>query len=86
VKKKESISIPHTQTNPKKLTGIYTILYNESTASNELPFTGTPTTGNGVNPATIPGKRAAPPAPAIIILNPLVAAHCAYSTILSGGL
>lgn len=31
-----------------------------------LGFTGTPTTGKGVIEATIPGKWAAPPAPAII--------------------
>jgi hypothetical protein len=33
---------------------------------------GTPITGSEVMDATIPGKCAAPPAPAIIIFNPLL--------------
>ena len=35
-----------------------------------LDFTGTPITGNGLNEAIIPGKCAAPPAPAIMTFNP----------------
>ena len=45
---------------------------------------GTPITGKLVNAATIPGKCAAPPAPAIITCKPLLRAVFAYSTILSG--
>ena len=46
--------------------------------------TGTPITGKGVKDATIPGKWAAPPAPAIITFNPRKWAVLAYSNILSG--
>ena len=37
-----------------------------------LDFIGTPITGNGDNAAIIPGKCAAPPAPAIITFNPFL--------------
>src|ERR1700676_1738668 len=44
----------------------------ESHPSRELDdLIGTPITGRDVREATIPGKCAAPPAPAIFILNPL---------------
>ena len=43
---------------------------------------GTPITGNGVSEATIPGKCAAPPAPAIITLTPRAAHSRAYANIL----
>jgi hypothetical protein len=46
-------------------------------------LTGTPITGNGVMAATIPGRCAAPPAPAMIVCRPLSCAPRAYSTILS---
>ena len=57
----------------------------ESQPSIELDdFTGTPITGIGVIEATIPGRCAAPPAPAITTLIPLSYAVLAYSTNLSG--
>ncbi len=57
----------------------------ESHPSMELDdFTGTPITGNDVKLATMPGKWAAPPAPAIITLMPRARAFVAYSTIRRG--
>ena len=48
----------------------------ESQPSIELDdFTGTPITGIGVIEATIPGRCAAPPAPAITTLIPLSYAY-----------
>src|ERR1700691_4635030 len=58
--------------------------------SNEsMPFsawlsTGTPSTGSSVLAATIPGRCAAPPAPAMITCNPRASAPDAYSTIQAG--
>ena len=52
--------------------------------SNDFKATGTPITGSVVKEATMPGKCAAPPAPAIITLIPLDDACCANSTISSG--
>ena len=52
--------------------GICTI---ESSASSPFSFvipTGTPITGSGVAEAIMPGKWAAPPAPAMMILQPAV--------------
>ena len=49
-----------------------------------LDFTGTPITGNGDNDATIPGKCAAPPAPAMITLMPRVWAFLLKSNNFSG--
>ena len=49
-----------------------------------VDFIGTPITGKLVKAATIPGKCAAPPAPAIITCKPLLRAVFAYSTIRSG--
>ena len=45
---------------------------------------GTPITGKGEREATIPGKCAAPPAPAMITLIPFLWAFLAKSTIRSG--
>lgn len=56
----------------------------ESTPSKTLPFTGTPMTGSAVMAATIPGRCAAPPAPAMMHLSPLPAASRAYWTMRSG--
>ena len=60
------------------------MLCSESTPSSELPLTGTPITGSAVIAATIPGRCAAPPAPAIITRSPRAAADLAYSTSRSG--
>mmetsp|Transcript_23676 Transcript_23676/g.51961 ORF Transcript_23676/g.51961 Transcript_23676/m.51961 type:complete len:220 (+) Transcript_23676:1116-1775(+) len=49
-----------------------------------LGLTGTPTTGRGVMAATIPGKWAAPPAPAMMTLIPRWCAVLAYSIMRSG--
>ena len=46
-----------------------------------LVLMGTPTTGSGVMLATIPGKCAAPPAPATMHCIPLDAAPAAKATI-----
>jgi len=51
-------------------TGICTMLCSESTPSSVLPFTGTPITGTGVCAATMPGRCAAPPAPAMMMRTP----------------
>ncbi|KAH3669382.1 hypothetical protein OGAPHI_001503 [Ogataea philodendri] len=64
--------------------GIWTIECSESTPSSVEPLTGTPITGSGVMAATIPGRWAAPPAPAMIHLTPLKGASCANLDILSG--
>ena len=57
----------------------------ESHPSIELEdLIGTPITGNVVMLAIIPGKCAAPPAPAIITFNPRSAALVAYSTMRIG--
>ena len=65
--------------------GICKIESTESQPSIELDdLIGTPITGNTVTEATIPGKCAAPPAPAIITFNPLSLAVAAYSIILCG--
>lgn len=68
----------------RKQTGICTILYKLSTPSSVLPLTGTPTTGSVTIAATIPGRCAAPPAPAIMTFNPLPLASFAKETIRSG--
>lgn len=56
--------------------GICTMLCNESTPLRVEVLTGTPITGRGHIAATIPGRCAAPPAPAMITLRPLEAAVC----------
>ncbi|CAB4992803.1 unannotated protein [freshwater metagenome] len=48
--------------------GIWTIERSESIPSRFLRETGTPITGSVESDATMPGKCAAPPAPAIITL------------------
>lgn len=59
--------------------GICTMDSKESFPDSALDFTGTPTTGNGVKAATMPGRWAAPPAPAMMTLMPRSAAVVAYS-------
>ena len=60
-----------------------------STAANRGPcsawlWTGTPSTGSIVCAATMPGRCAAPPAPAMITSRPRASASRAYSAIQSG--
>ena len=50
--------------------GICTIDSSESIPSSVDSGTGTPITGRGVSDASIPGRWAAPPAPAMITLKP----------------
>ena len=64
--------------------GICTIECSESTPDRERLRTGTPITGRVVRAATIPGRWAAPPAPATITPNPSVRAAWAKATISSG--
>src|SRR5919199_4685895 len=64
--------------------GIWTIESSESIPSRCCNGTGTPITGSGVAEATIPGRCAAPPAPAITTRSPRSAAVRAYSSIASG--
>ena len=64
--------------------GICTIDNNESLPERALDLTGTPITGKLVNEATIQGKWAAPPAPAIIHSNPDCEADLAYEYIRAG--
>mmetsp|Transcript_28814 Transcript_28814/g.85272 ORF Transcript_28814/g.85272 Transcript_28814/m.85272 type:complete len:220 (-) Transcript_28814:1395-2054(-) len=66
--------------------GICTIDSSASSPSRCAPagFTGTPITGSAVIAATMPGRWAAPPAPAMMALSPRAAAVLAYSIIRSG--
>ena len=64
--------------------GIWTIESSESRPFNAALFTGTPMTGRIVCDATIPGRCAAPPAPAMITSMPRPAASDAYSAIHAG--
>ena len=64
--------------------GIWTIESSESWPLSDLDSTGTPSTGRWVMLATIPGRCAAPPAPATITLNPAAAAPFANSASRSG--
>mmetsp|Transcript_1725 Transcript_1725/g.4859 ORF Transcript_1725/g.4859 Transcript_1725/m.4859 type:complete len:298 (+) Transcript_1725:468-1361(+) len=64
--------------------GICTIESSESFPERIEVFTGTPMTGSGVSAATIPGRWAAPPAPAMMVCKPRPLAACAYSNILCG--
>ena len=50
--------------------GICTIDSRESIPSRCLRGTGTPITGSGVSAASMPGRCAAPPAPAMITFSP----------------
>mmetsp|Transcript_77733 Transcript_77733/g.237853 ORF Transcript_77733/g.237853 Transcript_77733/m.237853 type:complete len:216 (+) Transcript_77733:23-670(+) len=64
--------------------GICTMLYKESTPDKAEVLTGTPITGSAVKAATMPGKWAAPPAPATMQRNPRLAADLAYAIMRSG--
>ena len=64
--------------------GIWTIERRESIPFKHLDLTGTPKTGMVVMEAVIPGKCAAPPAPAIMHFKPLDSAVFAYSKRRSG--
>jgi hypothetical protein len=59
--------------------GICMIESSESLPSSAWVFIGTPNTGSGVIAAAMPGKWAAPPAPAMITLKPLSRALWAKS-------
>ncbi len=59
--------------------GICRIDSSESLPSSAWVFIGTPSTGSGVIEAAMPGRCAAPPAPAMITLKPLSRAPCAKS-------
>src|SRR5690606_29399142 len=64
--------------------GICTIDSNESRPLRARLLTGTPSTGNAVLDASMPGRCAAPPAPAMIARSPRPAALAAYSNRTSG--
>jgi len=64
--------------------GIWAMESNESNPFNALLSTGTPNTGSVVCAATMPGKWAAPPAPAIITSMPLRSAVSANVAIFLG--
>ncbi len=64
--------------------GICTIESSESIPFRAWLSTGTPRTGRIEWAATIPGRCAAPPAPAMITSRPRPSAVLAYSTIQSG--
>ncbi len=64
--------------------GICTMDSSESRPSRYFNGTGTPITGSGVSEATMPGRWAAPPAPAMITFSPRPAACWAYSAMPSG--
>ena len=64
--------------------GICTIESSESIPSRYFSGTGTPITGSEVTDASIPGRCAAPPAPAMITRSPRASAVRPYSTISSG--
>ena len=64
--------------------GIWTMERSESTPRNTRDSTGTPSTGSTVFAAAIPGRCAAPPAPAIITFSPRDSADSQYSNNKSG--
>src|SRR5258708_7731325 len=64
--------------------GICTILSSESSPWSAVAGMGTPSTGTTVFAAIIPGRCAAPPAPAMITRRPRPAAASAYSNSRSG--
>ncbi len=64
--------------------GICTIEYSESCPPRWRLATGTPSTGTVVFAASIPGRWAAPPAPAMIARSPRSAADSAKANISSG--
>ena len=61
--------------------GICTIDSSESSPCSAALCTGTPSTGTMVCAATMPGRCAAPPAPAMITWMPRASAPCANSAI-----
>ena len=64
--------------------GICTIECSESTPLKWRLATGTPSTGTVVLAASMPGRRAAPPAPAMMAFSPRPAAASAYANMSSG--
>ncbi len=64
--------------------GICTIDNSESLPLRALDCTGTPMTGTRVLAAVMPGRCAAPPAPAMMTLRPRSSAVSAYSNRRSG--
>ena len=64
--------------------GICTIDSSESRPCSAALCTGTPSTGSTVCEATMPGRWAAPPAPAMITWMPRASAFCANSAIHTG--
>ena len=64
--------------------GIWTIDSNESIPSRYFSGTGTPITGSGDTAASMPGRWAAPPAPAMITCRPRLCAVRPYSIMASG--
>ena len=64
--------------------GICTIDSSESMPLSALLCTGTPSTGTAVLAASMPGRCAAPPAPAMIARRPRAWALAAYSNSTSG--
>src|ERR1700736_819144 len=64
--------------------GIWAIDSSESMPFKTLDCTGTPSTGREVFAAVVPGKCAAPPAPAMMALRPRSRAEAAYSNSRSG--
>ena len=64
--------------------GIWTMESSESRPDSALLWTGTPMTGTVVREATIPGRWAAPPAPAMMTWRLRASASRAYLTIQPG--
>ena len=64
--------------------GICTMESRLSRPSRRSSARGTPMTGSGVAAATMPGRWAAPPAPAMMTRSPRSAAVSAYSSIRRG--
>jgi len=64
--------------------GICTMERRESTPLRARDLMGTPRTGSGVMAAAMPGRWAAPPAPAMMHLSPRDFAEFAYSYSRSG--
>ena len=60
--------------------GICTIESSESIPLSSVAGTGTPSTGTSVFAASMPGRCAAPPAPAMMTLKPCALAPLANST------
>ena len=59
--------------------GIWTMESSESWPDSAFDSTGTPNTGSGVSAAVMPGRCAAPPAPAMMTLKPAALAPLAKS-------